>query len=167
MGDMVDQAPPRPSTIRPATSVEAGPLADVERAATLVALAHVFPPDRFPYPDADVLARWRIVLDDPSVTVLVAECDGQLLGYAAYDDTWLRHLGVHPDHRGTGLADLLTDAALAGIAAGGATVARLWVVADNHRARRFYERSGWLRGTECDTAEFPPHPAEVDYYRPV
>ncbi|MPZ96413.1 MAG: GNAT family N-acetyltransferase [Propionibacteriales bacterium] len=164
---MADTAAWPQSTIRRATSDEAGPLAEVERAATLVALAHVFPPDRFPYPDADVLARWRIVLEDPAVTVLVAERDGGLLGYAAYDDTWLRHLGVHPDHWGTGLADLLTDTALAGIAAGGTTIARLWVIADNHRARRFYERGGWLRGAETDTAEFPPHPAEVDYYRPV
>ena len=46
---------------RPAREDEAGALRDLERAANLVALGHVFPPDRFPFPDDAVLARWAIV----------------------------------------------------------------------------------------------------------
>ena len=149
--------------LRAATSDDLVGLRDLERSASTAALGHVFPPQRFPYPDHRVLARWVIVLDDPEVEVLVEELGGRLIGLTAYDGHWLRHLAVDPRHWGTGLADRLLDTSLARIATRGATSAQLWVLADNHRARRFYERAGWLLGDEERTAEFPPHPIEVTY----
>src|SRR5437868_2812265 len=90
---------------REATADDVPALRDLERAANLVALAHVFPPERFPFPDDDVLARWALVLADPSVTVLVRDDDhGGLDILAAYDDSTLRHLAVHPRAWGKGLA---------------------------------------------------------------
>ena len=60
-------------------------------------LGHVFPPERYPFPDDDVLARWALVLDEPGVTVLVRDREaGGLDLFAAYDDRSLRHLAVHP-----------------------------------------------------------------------
>ena len=51
-------------------------LLDLERRANLVGLAHVFPADRFAFPDDDVLARWCLLLADPSVTVDVVREPG-------------------------------------------------------------------------------------------
>ena len=43
-------------------------LRDLERSASRTGLAHVF--GELPYPDDDVLARWALLLDDPTVVVL-------------------------------------------------------------------------------------------------
>lgn len=153
--------------LRPARPDDAEDLRDVERAANLVALAHIFPPEEFPYPSLDTLTRWRRLLGDPAVTIIVADRDGRPIGFAAYDQQWLRHLGVHPDHWGSGLAEELCDHYLQALAAAGTTPARLWVLAENHRARRFYERTGWRPGDRTSSAEFPPYPMELDYWRPL
>ena len=44
-------------------------LRDLERAANLAALGHVFPPERYPFPDDDVLARWALLFEDPDVGI--------------------------------------------------------------------------------------------------
>jgi RimJ/RimL family protein N-acetyltransferase len=45
----------------------------------------------------------------------------------------------------------------------GATRASLWCLADNARARRFYERRGWTLDGGERVAPFPPHPLDVGY----
>src|SRR6476619_2026631 len=73
---------------REATVDDLTALLDLERAANLVGLRHVFPPERYPFPEDDVLARWALVLDEPGVQVLVRDAqegDGLDL-FAAYDD---------------------------------------------------------------------------------
>lgn len=54
-------------------------------------------------------------------------------------------LSVHvsPALVGRGVGRRLMAEALAALGAAGYRTASLWVVADNHRARRFYERLGW------------------------
>ena len=142
---------------RAADTDDAGPLRDLERAANLVGLAHVFSADRFPFPDDDVLARWALVLQDPEVVVEVVDGDDGLLAFAAYDDDSLRHLAVHPDAWGTGLA----GAGVARAVAHGA--ARLWVLDANHRARRLYERLGWSATGVEQECPWVPHPTELEY----
>jgi GNAT superfamily N-acetyltransferase len=138
---------------------DAPALRDLERAANLVGLAHVFPADRFPFPDDAVLARWALVLEDPEVVVEVVDGDAGLRAFAAYDDDSLRHLAVHPDAWGTGLA----RDGVAHAVAHGAT--RLWVLEANHRARRLYEHLGWrATGTEQE-CPWVPHPTELEYAR--
>jgi hypothetical protein len=62
--------------IQRATSDDLVRLFDLEKAASTAALGHIFGPD-LPFPDDDVLARWRLVLDEPDVTVLLdSEGDG-------------------------------------------------------------------------------------------
>ncbi len=139
---------------RPATDGDAVALRDLEKAANLIALAHVFPPGTHPYPDAGVLDRWREVLADPAVTTVVSEDDRGLTSFAAFDATTLRHLGVRPDLWGTGLA---TEALAQ------STAPRLWCLEANHRARRFYERQGWVATGPSKESEFPPHPVELEY----
>jgi RimJ/RimL family protein N-acetyltransferase len=157
-----------PIAFREATRDDVAALRDLERAANLAALGHVFPADRFPFPDDDVLARWSLVLDDPDVSVLVAEHDAgakDLVMFAAYDSTTLRHLAVHPEHWGQGLASDAIDTVLHAMDRRGGTIASLWCLEENHRARRLYEYLGWRAEPERREAPWPPHPTEMRYSR--
>ncbi|PUA80589.1 GNAT family N-acetyltransferase [Nocardioides currus] len=145
----------RPVVWRPATADEAGPLADLERDANLVGLAHVFGDLPFPY-DA-VLSRWVLLLDDPEVVVEVVAGEAGLLAYVAHDRESLRHLAVHPDVWGRGLGRAGFDRA----AAAGAT--RLWVLDLNHRARGLYDAMGWTPSGVTQECPWPPHPVELEY----
>jgi RimJ/RimL family protein N-acetyltransferase len=40
---------------------------------------------------------------------------------------------------------------------------RLWVLEENHRARRFYEKHGWRGNGETRVVPYPPHPLDVGY----
>jgi GNAT superfamily N-acetyltransferase len=152
---------------RLATAADAVALRDLERAANQAGLAHVFPPERYPFPEDDVLARWVLVLAEPGVDVLVLEEPDGLVAYAAHDACWLRHLAVHPRHWGAGIATAAVEAALAGMRRRGSTDASLWCLADNHRARRLYEHLGWRATPERQESPWPPHPAEMRYTRPL
>jgi GNAT superfamily N-acetyltransferase len=151
---------------------EAGPdeawdLLQVEKAAAVVGLRHIFPPESYPYPEGHVLARWAIVLDSPDVTTLVWPSPLGLVAFVAYDDTTVRHLGVHPAAWGRGLGRTAVLAAVDGIRARGAAEARLWCLVENGRARRLYEHLGWTPTAEEREAEFPPHPVEMEYRLPL
>jgi len=153
---------------RQATTDDLPALLDLERAASLAALGHVFPPDHYPYPDGDVLARWALVLDEPGVEVLVRDDpaqDGRLDVLAAYDSTTLRHLAVHPDRWGAGLASTAIEVVLRAMDGRGTAVAQLWCLEENHRARRLYEYLGWRPTPDRQSAPWPPHPTEMRYTR--
>jgi hypothetical protein len=49
-------------TIRRARADEAELLFEIQRAASLAGLGHIFPADRFPYPDGAVRERWAEVV---------------------------------------------------------------------------------------------------------
>ncbi|MEZ5097609.1 MAG: hypothetical protein R2731_16855 [Nocardioides sp.] len=51
----------------------------------------------------------------------------------------------------------------AALAAAGATIARLWVLRDNERARGLYERRGWRATGVTREAPWPPYPVEWEY----
>ena len=139
---------------RRATGGDAVALRDLERAANLVALAHVFPPATHPYPDQLVLDRWHRVLTDLGTTTLVSDDDDGLTAFAAFDEDTLLHLAVRPDHWGAGLAATL----MAQVPS-----TRLWCLADNHRARRFYERLGWRTTGNEKPETFIPFPLLLEY----
>ena len=141
---------------RRASGPDAVALRDLEKAANLLALAHVFPPEVHPYPDQVVLDRWRDVLVDPAVTTLVAEDGDGLTAFAAFDGTTLLHLAVRPDHGGSGLAAMLMDVVPS---------RQLWCLRENHRARRFYERLGWRPTGREKPEPFVPHPVLLEYER--
>jgi len=152
---------------RDATDDDLVGLRDLEREANQAALEHVFPPELYPFPPDAVLARWRLVLDDPEVAVLVHDDPLRhgLVAYAAYDDATLRHLAVHPGRWGEGLATAAIDIALHGMDRRGSTEASLWCLQDNHRARRLYEYLGWKPTDEVREAPWAPHPLETKYMR--
>ena len=143
---------------RRATSDDVVALRDLERAASWQGLAHVF--GERPYPDDDVLARWVLLLDDPSVVVEVVEDDEGLVALAAHDGDNLRHLAVRPDHWSAGLG---REGVRRAEAAG---ARRLWVLADNGRARRLYESLGWRPSGDSQECPWPPFPTELEYAAP-
>lgn len=152
------------SWFRPATTADAVALRDLEKAANLASLGHLFPPERYPYPDEGVLARWVRALAEPGVRVEVVDGPGRLLALAAYDATTLRHLAVHPDEWGTGLGRATVERAVARIAAGGAERAVLWCLEENTRARGLYAHLGWRETGRTRPAEWPPYPIEGEQY---
>ena len=149
--------------VRPARLDEAEALFRVQRAASLAGLAHIYPPDRYPFPDDAIRSRWRAALEGDETSVVVAERGGEILGLAAWTDGWLDGLYVVPEAWGNGVAARLHDEALRGLASAGRTSARLWVLEDNSRARRFYERRGWRLDGSDRVVPFPPHPLDLGY----
>ncbi len=150
--------------IRRAGEGDVHALCGMERAVSGTALAHVFADIAFPHDD--VLARWQLVLDDPSADVIVDEVDGQLVGYAAYGDGWLRHFGVVPEHWGSGRAQALYAAVVERAAAAGSPTTYLWVLVDNYRALAFYRRLGWHDTDLREQETFPPYPLKTQMTRP-
>ena len=138
---------------------DADALTDLERDANLVALAHVFPPDRFPFPWDGVRERWAATLAEPGVVVEVVDGDERLEAFLAHDGMTLRHLGVHPDRWGQGLARAGVERAVAR----GAT--RLWCLVDNQRAWGLYEHLGYHETGSSRQAPWPPYPTEVELSR--
>ncbi|MCM2580180.1 GNAT family N-acetyltransferase [Streptomyces meridianus] len=84
---------------------------------------------------------------------LVAELDGRVVGWASFGpcrdedsgpgDGELYALYVHPDQLSTGTGRALMERVLEEAPRLGHSALRLWVLEENARARRFYERAGF------------------------
>ncbi len=138
-------------------------LFEIQKAASLAGLGHIFPADRFPYPDDAVRERWREVVAGLDHEALVAETDGEAVGVAAIEGDWLNGFYVLPERWGSDVAPALYDAAVELIRGSGAAVAHLWVLEANTRARRFYERRGWRVNGTTRVVDYSPHPVDVGY----
>jgi putative acetyltransferase len=143
--------------IRRSSPAEAETHFAIQRAASLAGLAHIYPPDLYPYPDDEIRRRWR----EAAGTVLVCERSGEPVGVALLEQCWLNGFYVLPDHWGTDVARELHAAAVA--EQPDCAELKLWVLEDNRRARRFYEREGWRANGETRVVEYPPHPIDVGY----
>jgi GNAT superfamily N-acetyltransferase len=153
--------------IRRARPGEAETLLRIQRAAAVAAFAHIFPPDRYPFPDDGVRAEWEQALEDPQTEIYVLEIDGQPGASVAVGHGFLRSLYVLPAHQGNGAGSTLHDHALDRLRALGFAEAKLWTLEGNHGARRFYEKRGWSLNGETREVPFPPHPLDVGYSRPL
>ena len=153
----------RSMNVRDARPDEAEVAAEIQRAASVAGFAHIFPPDRYPFPMEDVRARWVEALADPGASVLFAEADGRVLGLAGVRAEWLDALYVAPDAWGRGIGRVLHDRALARVRELGCHRCHLWVLEHNARARRFYERLGWRESGRTCVVPFPPNPLDVGY----
>jgi GNAT superfamily N-acetyltransferase len=149
--------------IREARAEESPVLAAVQELASLAALGHIFPPDLYPYPRAAVHARWVAAARDHAKRTLIALSDGEPVGAAFVSEEWLEGLYVVPARWGTGLADELHDRALEAARELGSKRCQLWVLEDNTRARRFYERRGWRENGQTRVVEYPPNPLDIGY----
>ncbi|WP_027929058.1 GNAT family N-acetyltransferase [Amycolatopsis thermoflava] len=83
---------------------------------------------------------------------VVAESGSTVVGFATVVGDELEELFVASRARGTGIATALLRDAETRIAHNGAAKAWLAVVAGNTRARRFYEREGWIDAGSLDYA---------------
>lgn len=144
--------------IRRARPDESRLLTQLERAASEGALAHVFPPEQYPYPTSAVSRRWRQVLRDPLMQTYLLELLDGPVGYVAFDAETVHHLGIVPDRTRRGYGSSLLELACMEIYAGGAREAYCWVLADNHAARAFCRALGWTETGERRESEYPPHP---------
>ena len=97
---------------------------------------------------------WRATILDDQVDVIVADDDGQVVGFASAtasrdDDAppstgEILTLYVVKEAAGTGAGRALLAGAHGLLKARGHTRATLWVLESNRRARHFYERNGWV-----------------------
>lgn len=129
--------------------------------AALLRAHYGFDPQRFMQGGADAEDgyAWFLgtQLDRPDSLVLVAEADGEVVGYLyagieprnwkeLRDEAGFVHdILVHEDSRGAGLAQLLMDGALAWFRERGVPRAILWTAAKNTQAHRLFERLGFRR----------------------
>jgi GNAT superfamily N-acetyltransferase len=149
--------------LRAALPADAERLFAIQRTASLHAFAEVFPPERYPFPDAAIRAEWDARLVDGVTETLIAQHQGRPVGYASYAPELLVSLFVLPEAQGSGVGSALHDAALAAQPTLGAAVCRLWVLEENAQARAFYEHRGWYPDDRLRTAQFPPYPRELGY----
>lgn len=169
-------------TFRPATVEDDVALRDLERAANVAALGHIFSPEEHGFPDEAVLARWTAFLVVKAVEQVVpgappelrvdvdvvddpAAAPGErarLICLAAYDEAMLRHLAVHPDHWGTGLARAAVGRAVTAIRGKGGTP-RLWCLEENTRARGLYRHLGWEPTGVKRPTTWPGSPVEQEW----
>ena len=157
--------------VRPAGPEDVDALVDVQEEGAVLALGHIFPQDRYPFPRDEVAARWRDEIARADVTAYVCTDDeGLVAGFAATRGTELLHFGTRVDTWGSGLAQRFHDAVLANLVADAAgPVDRVWlrVFEQNVRARRFYERLGWRATGRRTRTSFAPHPVLTEYERPT
>jgi GNAT superfamily N-acetyltransferase len=144
--------------VRLAAPGDAAAVAAIHIVAWRRAYAHVVPAAALTgIPPGDREAMWRglIAGGGRRRRVLVAGAPGGApRGFAAWSPTRdadgdpsataeLCAIYVHPDAWGGGLGRALVEHGIALARADGFERATLWVVRDNARARRFYERAGW------------------------
>jgi GNAT superfamily N-acetyltransferase len=138
-------------------------LVRLQRNASLTAYSHVFPPDRFPFPHDEAEEHWRRVLIAADEEVIVAVEGERIVGVVGLRGSELHSMFVDPDRWRLGIGSSLVDAALRIMREGGERQACLWVMRDNHAARRFYECLGWTADGRVESSSFPPHPALCGY----
>ena len=98
----------------------------------------------------------------------VAEVDGEIAGFVVVHDDELEQVFVAAEHRGSGVAQHLMTEGLRRVREAGHERAWLAAAAGNARARRFYEREGWVDGGLFDyAAEGPDGPIVVPNHRYV
>jgi GNAT superfamily N-acetyltransferase len=137
----------------------------IQRAAAVDAFSHIYPPERYPFPDDAIREVWAEALADPAVEVYVAELDGEPVGAVSVGNGYLSTLYVVPSLQGSGVGSALHDLALERLRALGFAEARLWTLEGNESGRRFYERRGWKLTEETRVVPYPPHPVDVQYSR--
>lgn len=153
----------RAFVFRPATDQDVDGILGLQEPAAILALAHIFPQDQHPFPRDALGARWRTEVADESTTVYVCiDASGQITGFAARHEDELLHFGTAAESWGTGLAQQLHDALVSTFPASLHRI-RLRVFEENHRARRFYEKLGWVSTGSTSRGQFPPFPVLLEY----
>jgi ribosomal protein S18 acetylase RimI-like enzyme len=137
--------------VRDATKADAEAIARVQERAWQVAYAHVFPVDELAQGGFIQPKRWRDRLGHAphGWSTFVAVAEEGVVGFVSVgpsrDEQGLGELYaiyVEPGAWSTGAGRALIERAEEQLRAE-YTVATLWVLEDNPRARHFYEHAGW------------------------
>lgn len=155
-------------SVRPATLDDSERIADIHVRTWQAAYAGVMPQDFLDRLDVDArTAMWRRAIDGgtPPGAIFLADVDGEIVGFVAVGR--YRQSDGDPDpsvgevfaiyvaaeHWSTRAGHALMRAAVDHLADHGMAEIRLWVLADNPRARRFYERFGYVADGETRADE--------------
>jgi RimJ/RimL family protein N-acetyltransferase len=161
--------------VRRARPDDAAAIAEVHVRAWQDAYGHIFGAERLAgVTVARRLPMWRQILQDPAQTALVAENDaGSVVGWCtvapsrdrdADGEIW--GIYVLPEAWGSGAGTALLAAGVDALSESGYRKIILWVLEDNPRARRFYEREGWaLDGSRKEDEFLGVLVTEVRYRR--
>ncbi|GIJ68001.1 hypothetical protein Voc01_029180 [Virgisporangium ochraceum] len=151
--------------LRSATMADLPELLDVQEEGAKAGLGHIFPQEVHPFPRSRLEARWasEITGRDVQVHVAVRRDGGPIEGFAAVRGNELLHFGLAVSAWGTGLAAAVHAELVDLLAASGEPSARLRVFEENRRARRFYEKMGWMATEERSRSTFPPYPVLIEY----
>jgi ribosomal protein S18 acetylase RimI-like enzyme len=160
--------------IRRAKLDDAAAIAEVHVRTWQAAYEHVFGAERLTGVTVEQrLPMWRQILRDAEQTALVAEEGDGIIGWCTVgpsrdDDADGELWGIYvlPDAWGSGAGTALMTAGIEALRASGRREVILWVLEDNPRARRFYEREGWaLDGARKDDEFLGVRVTEVRYRR--
>ncbi len=137
--------------IRPANRKDAAAIADVHYEAWLGAYSGIIPHGALRRMVARRDVKWWENAIRRGSTVLVAEFDGEVVGYATIGKSRARELSqqgeiyelyILPEFQGIGLGTRLFSAARKRLNARGLRGLVIWVLEDNANAVHFYESSG-------------------------
>jgi putative acetyltransferase len=139
----------------------------IARASALAGFQHVFPPDLYEFPEDRIRDDWVSALTDPDGETYIAFDEAEAVGVISLSDGVVKTLYVMPRCWGRGVGTTLHDFALDRLRETNVDEARLWTLTDNHRARAFYEKRGWILTGRTRVVPFPPYPIDVEYVRPT
>lgn len=144
-------------TIRPAIPTDAARIASVHVRSWQQAYRELFPADYLSSLDLTLPQRehhWTQAIKAGELNVFVAIVDEQLIGWIAVGASRdkdadpqrcaeVMALYVLAEHWHMGVGAALWRAGLEALIGQGYHRATLWVLAENHRAIKFYQRAGW------------------------
>jgi ribosomal protein S18 acetylase RimI-like enzyme len=150
--------------IRRASVSDAAEIAAVHVRTWQAAYQHVFGTERLAHLDIPRrVAGWTRALEEGE-SIFVADDDGRVVGFVSVGACELYAIYTLPEAWGSGAGPALMRAAVAQLREDGCADAFLWVLEDNPRARRFYEREGWeLDGGRKEDDFLGVRVAEVRY----
>jgi GNAT superfamily N-acetyltransferase len=138
--------------LRAAEDADLPAVGALHQRSRVAAYAHLLPAETIGARTEEAFGEWwseRWKWEKETHRLTVAEVSGEIVGftYVGPSETEgaaeLYAIHVEPAHVGTGLGRQLMEHALQQLAEFGEPRAVLWVLEDNERARRFYERGGW------------------------
>jgi hypothetical protein len=153
---------------RPLVPKDLPSLMDVQAEGALAGLSHIFLQDRYPFEREVILERWRQELVEPAIhTYVSTDDDGAVTGFAAIRHNEFLHFGTAVPLWGSGLAALFHDFVVGELRRTNADTDKafywLRVFEENHRARRFYEKLGWVSTDIRSRSAFGPRPYLLEY----
>jgi GNAT superfamily N-acetyltransferase len=117
--------------------------------------------------DAELRRAYFAQADGGVVNLVAEDTGGELVGWVCHgpyrdgevrtEDAELYAIYVHPEHMGRGVGQALLTESVERCSTAGHDRLLLWVLKENGRARRFYERAGF----HADGAEEPFEVAET------